>query len=128
MSVAGSLASIDEAFKRYALGVDEWRETMRSLKDAEEQVGNIMRDREILCVVLFFFLFFVSYIYIYIFRVTRLIKGQLEEKRGRQHQRVAAPQPPAISVVVFALPVYWWGIPVAIAFSCVILTPPFTRV
>jgi predicted secreted protein len=63
MSVAGSLAGIDEALKRYAQGVDEWRETMRSLKDAEEEVGNIMRDREILCVVFSFF-FFVSYIYI----------------------------------------------------------------
>ncbi|KIM44176.1 hypothetical protein M413DRAFT_56580, partial [Hebeloma cylindrosporum] len=48
MSIAGSLASIDEALKRYAQGVEEWRETMRSLKDAEEEVGNIMRDREIL--------------------------------------------------------------------------------
>jgi len=55
MSVAGSLAGIDEALKRYAQGVDEWRETMRSLKDAEEAVGGIMRDREILCVMLFFF-------------------------------------------------------------------------
>jgi len=35
MSVAGSLAGIDKALKRYALGVDEWREAMRSLKDAE---------------------------------------------------------------------------------------------
>jgi predicted secreted protein len=52
MTVAGSLAAADEAFRRYAAGVDEWREAMRSLKDAEEEVGNIMRDREILCVFL----------------------------------------------------------------------------
>jgi len=57
MSVAGSLAGVDEALKRYSLGVDEWRETMRSLKDAEEEVGNIMRDREILCVVCLSFFF-----------------------------------------------------------------------
>ncbi|KAF9478744.1 hypothetical protein BDN70DRAFT_986054 [Pholiota conissans] len=48
MAVAGSLAAADESLRRYATGVDEWREAMRSLKDAEEEVGNIMRDREIL--------------------------------------------------------------------------------
>jgi hypothetical protein len=61
-SVASSLAGIDEALKLYAQGVDEWRETIRSLEDAEEEVDNIMRDREILCVVLFF-VFFVSYFF-----------------------------------------------------------------
>ncbi|KAF8151820.1 hypothetical protein B0H34DRAFT_664779 [Crassisporium funariophilum] len=48
LSVAGSLAAADEALRRYAVGVDEWRETMRILKDMEDDVGNIMRDREIL--------------------------------------------------------------------------------
>ncbi|KAF8152179.1 hypothetical protein B0H34DRAFT_664105 [Crassisporium funariophilum] len=48
LSVAGSLAAADEALRRYAVGVDEWRETMRMLKDMEDDVGNIMRDREIL--------------------------------------------------------------------------------
>jgi hypothetical protein len=84
MSVAGSLASIDEALKRYVQGVDEWRETIRSLKDAEEEAGNIMRDRKILCVVLFFFFFFVSYVLF--FKRYPVNQGvQLEEKRGRQH-------------------------------------------
>ena len=54
--MAGSLAGIDKALKRYALGVDEWRETMRSLKDAEEEVGNLF------CLSFFFF-FVVSYIF-----------------------------------------------------------------
>lgn len=49
MDVAGALAAADEALRRYARGVDEWREAMRVLKDAEEEVGNIIRDREILC-------------------------------------------------------------------------------
>jgi len=35
-SIAGFLAGIDEALKRYVPGVDEWRETMRSLEDAED--------------------------------------------------------------------------------------------
>jgi len=48
LAVAGSLAAADEALKRYARGVDEWRESMKHLKDMEDEVGNIMRDREIL--------------------------------------------------------------------------------
>ncbi|KAF8953680.1 hypothetical protein BDZ97DRAFT_1679053 [Flammula alnicola] len=62
MTVAGSLAAADDALRRYALGVDEWRDTMRLLKDAEDEVGNIMRDREIL--------------------VTRLIKASKSQKNG----------------------------------------------
>ena len=56
MSVAGSWAGIYEALKRYY--ADEWREAMRSLKDAEEDVRSIMQDREIVCVVFSFFFFF----------------------------------------------------------------------
>jgi hypothetical protein len=82
MSVAGSLAGIDEALKRYVLCVDEWRDMMRSLKDAEEEVGNIMRDREILCVVLFFFVR-VLYSFFHSYPVDQGV--QLEEERGRQH-------------------------------------------
>jgi predicted secreted protein len=50
MELTGTLGAADAALKRYAVGVDDWRETMRTLKEAEEEVGNIMRDREILCV------------------------------------------------------------------------------
>jgi len=60
-----SLAGIDKALKRYALGVDEWKETMRSLKDAEEEVGNLF--------VCLSFSFFRRVLYF--FRVTRLIKA-----------------------------------------------------
>ena len=48
LAVAGSLAAADEALRRYAHSVDQWRETMNHLKDMEDEVGNIMRDREIL--------------------------------------------------------------------------------
>ena len=81
MSVAGSLAGVDEALKRYSTGVDEWRETMRGLKDAEEEVGNIMRDREILCVFFCLSFFVVSYIRFFP-RVTRLIKASNSKKSG----------------------------------------------
>ncbi|KAF4622294.1 hypothetical protein D9613_009204 [Agrocybe pediades] len=62
MTVAGSLAAADEALRKYAHGVEEWREMMRQLKDTEDEVANIMRDREIL--------------------VTRLIKASKSQKPG----------------------------------------------
>jgi hypothetical protein len=49
------------------------------LKDAEEEVGHIVRDREILCVVLFFFFLRVLYCF---FRVTRLVKASNSKKSG----------------------------------------------
>ncbi|KIL63692.1 hypothetical protein M378DRAFT_654257 [Amanita muscaria Koide BX008] len=48
LQVAGSLASADEELRRYATSVDEWREQLKSLKTLEEEVANIIRDREIL--------------------------------------------------------------------------------
>ena len=74
MSVAGSLAGIDEALKRYALGMDHWRETMRSLKDAEEEVENIMREGDPVRCLSFFFLSCLIFCF-FSFRVTRLIKA-----------------------------------------------------
>jgi hypothetical protein len=50
LAVAGLLAAADDALKRYALGVEQWRDAMRALKDMEDDVGNIMKDREILYV------------------------------------------------------------------------------
>lgn len=60
LAVAGLLAAADDAFKRYALGVEQWRDAMQLLKEMEDDVGNIMKDREILQVVLpgFISLFF----------------------------------------------------------------------
>lgn len=48
LTVAGSLAGADDALRRYATSVDEWREHLHALKGLEDDVGNIMRDREIL--------------------------------------------------------------------------------
>ena len=64
MSVAGSLAAADEALRRYAQSVELWRETMVHLKDMEDELGNMIRDKEILyptfCVLYSFFLTGVS--------------------------------------------------------------------
>ena len=48
LSVAGALAGADEALQKYLEVVDQWRGRLRGLKELESEVGNIMRDREIL--------------------------------------------------------------------------------
>ncbi|TFK38358.1 hypothetical protein BDQ12DRAFT_683522 [Crucibulum laeve] len=63
LQVASSLAGADDALRRYAASIDEWREMMKGLKTLEDEVGNIMRDREIL--------------------VTRLIKASKSQKPNR---------------------------------------------
>lgn len=48
LSVAGALAGADEALQKYLGAVDGWRDQLRRLKELESEVGNIVRDREIL--------------------------------------------------------------------------------
>lgn len=48
LAVATSLAGADHALKQYADSVDKWREYIRDVKNLEDEVGNVMRDREIL--------------------------------------------------------------------------------
>jgi predicted secreted protein len=48
LAVAGALAGADEALQKYLEAVDEWRDQLKRLKDLELEVGNIVRDREIL--------------------------------------------------------------------------------
>ena len=50
LKVAGILSAADSALAAYAAAVDQWREAMRALQALEDEVGNIVRDREILCV------------------------------------------------------------------------------
>jgi hypothetical protein len=61
MSVEGSPTGIDDALKRYALGLDERTETMLSLKDARggsEEYHARTGEPVRLCCVFFFFFFF----------------------------------------------------------------------
>ena len=48
IAVAGALAGADDALRGYAAAVERWQEQLRALKAMEDDVGNIMRDREIL--------------------------------------------------------------------------------
>jgi hypothetical protein len=48
LAVAGFFSGAEDAVKRYAKAVELWREEMEELKRLEMQVGNVVRDREIL--------------------------------------------------------------------------------
>lgn len=47
-TAVSAFAAADDALRRYSLGVDRWRDQIRQLKDLEDDVANVMRDREIL--------------------------------------------------------------------------------
>jgi len=50
LAVATSLAGTDEALGRYASAVDDCRDHLKHIKTLEDDVANIIRDREILYV------------------------------------------------------------------------------
>jgi len=50
IAVAGSFAGADDALRLYAISIEAWQEELRALKDFEDEVGNVIRDREILFV------------------------------------------------------------------------------
>src|SRR6266436_5704387 len=50
IAVAGSFAGADDALRRYAVTVEAWQAELRALKELEDEIGNVMRDREILFV------------------------------------------------------------------------------
>ncbi|SJL05029.1 uncharacterized protein ARMOST_08401 [Armillaria ostoyae] len=47
-SVAGSLAGAAEAFRAYAVSIEQWRDYLTGLKNLEDEVAHVIRDREIL--------------------------------------------------------------------------------
>ncbi|PCH34852.1 hypothetical protein WOLCODRAFT_125114, partial [Wolfiporia cocos MD-104 SS10] len=63
IAVAGVLAGADDALRKYAASLEGWQAQLKALKDLEDEVGNVMRDREIL--------------------VTRLIKASKQQKPTR---------------------------------------------
>lgn len=63
IEVAGAFAGADEGLRKYAASLEVWQEQLKSLKELEDEVGNVMRDREIL--------------------VTRLIKASKHQKPTR---------------------------------------------
>jgi hypothetical protein len=52
LSVSGDFSVADDALRRYKDAVDAWREQLKTLKDMETDVATIIRDKEILCVLI----------------------------------------------------------------------------
>lgn len=52
LSIVGDFSGADDALRHYKDAVDAWREQLKTLKDMETEISNIVRDREILCVIL----------------------------------------------------------------------------
>jgi hypothetical protein len=50
LTVIGSLRTADAALGRYTVALEGWRVGLYKLKELEEEVGIILRDREILLV------------------------------------------------------------------------------
>ncbi|KAI9065732.1 hypothetical protein FKP32DRAFT_1590291 [Trametes sanguinea] len=78
VAVAGALAGADDALRNYAAAVERWQEQLKALKEMEDDVGNIMRDREIL--------------------VTRLIKASKQQKPNRDSVLSGSPSGSSLSV------------------------------
>ncbi|KAK7682034.1 hypothetical protein QCA50_014998 [Cerrena zonata] len=78
ISVAGAFAGADEALRKYAFAVEQWQFQLKQLKETEDEVANIMRDREIL--------------------VTRLIKASKSQKSTRESILAASSSSSTLSV------------------------------
>ncbi|RPD53942.1 hypothetical protein L226DRAFT_538821 [Lentinus tigrinus ALCF2SS1-7] len=78
IAVAGALSGADDALRNYAAAVERWQEQLRALKAMEDDVGNIMRDREIL--------------------VTRLIKASKQQKPTRDSMLNGSPSGSSLSI------------------------------
>ncbi|OCH90387.1 hypothetical protein OBBRIDRAFT_825978 [Obba rivulosa] len=78
VAVAGAFAGADDALRQYAGAVDAWREQLTRLKEMEDEVGNVLRDREIL--------------------VTRLIKASKKPPSGSLPLRTPSPSPSTSSL------------------------------
>lgn len=79
VTVAGALAGADAALRGYAASVEQWQIQLKALKEAEEEVGNVMRDREILYAE-FSFSEHPTSVHFACFSVSRLIKASKQQK------------------------------------------------
>ncbi len=48
VAVSNCIANADEAIRKYCVALESWRLKLQALKDLEDEVGNVMRDRELL--------------------------------------------------------------------------------
>lgn len=77
-TIVDILAGADDALQRYNQALENWRDQLGHLIQLEEDIGAILRDREILCVPLVLY-----HILLTFFRVTRLIKVSKSSKAAR---------------------------------------------
>lgn len=78
-TVVDILAGADDALQRYNQALETWRDQLGHLIKLEEDIGAILRDREILCVLIVSAPPSVNLL----FRVTRLIKVSKSSKAAR---------------------------------------------
>ncbi|KAI6115747.1 hypothetical protein EV401DRAFT_2210762 [Pisolithus croceorrhizus] len=83
-AIVDVLAGADDALQRYLHAVEKWREQLVSLKELEDDVGSILRDREIL--------------------VTRVIKLSKAQKSGRDSRSSFIMHPGGSSASFSSLP------------------------
>ncbi|KAI0072249.1 hypothetical protein K474DRAFT_1668058 [Panus rudis PR-1116 ss-1] len=82
ISVAGAFAGADEALRKYAGAVEQWQVQLRMLKEMEDEVANVMRDREIL--------------------VTRLIKASKSSNQKSARESILATAGSSSSTLSFS--------------------------
>jgi hypothetical protein len=54
LAITSSLAGADEAFKRYIQSLEQWRIYLTELRDLEDDIARISKDKEILYVLICF--------------------------------------------------------------------------
>jgi len=60
-TVVDIFASADDALQRYNQALENWRDQLGHLLKLEEEIGAILRDREILCVLIVYVLLLLTF-------------------------------------------------------------------
>ena len=95
------LASADDALQRYAHAIDAWREQLVALKDLEDDLAAVLRDRDILCVPPSLRLLAPAH---RLRSVTRLIKASKSTRDAHRSSRLVAPLTGPASASLSSLP------------------------
>ena len=94
------LAGADDALQRYTHAVDAWREQLVALKNLEDDLAAVLRDRDILCVSPLSLLALAHRLR----SVTRLIKASKSTRDAHRSSRLVAPLTGLASASLSSLP------------------------